>query len=67
MDSDQLIRLARSVHAGDAASAGDLATAIAEDANTSGYGRALALSLRRLRDASAFLDGLSDTQPDVTQ
>lgn len=66
-DMDPVIKLARKVHAGSAATADVIESAIAEEVNTTGYGRSLALSMRRLRDASAFLAGMSDAEPDVKQ
>lgn len=65
---DPVVRLARDVQHGRVMTdAARCAAAAAEGANHGGYGRALALALRRLQDASAYLTGACDTPPHVTQ
>ncbi|NJL72922.1 MAG: hypothetical protein HC888_15915 [Candidatus Competibacteraceae bacterium] len=63
--SDPAIVLARSIQAGAKPSSVD--AAVAEGANSSGYGKAVALGVRAFREASDFWEHRTDTVPDVSQ
>jgi hypothetical protein len=47
-----------------AVDAATLAVALAPDANYGGYGRAVALAMRRLREASAYWQGTREPPPE---
>jgi hypothetical protein len=64
---DPIIRLARRVQAGASISQAELDAALSDEANRSGYGKGLRLSIVSLRQAAAFLAGRSQSLPDVTQ
>jgi hypothetical protein len=67
LEEDPAIRVARSAQAGQTIPASELATALDEDANTSGYAKAVCRGLQRLRQASAFWRGECETTPDLQQ
>jgi hypothetical protein len=67
LESDPAIRVGRRAQRGDEVGAAELAAALAEDANSSAYARAVCRGLARLREASAFWRGESDAPPDLRQ
>jgi hypothetical protein len=67
LEDDPAIRAARSAQAGQAIRALELAAALDETANTSGYAEAVCRGLQRLRQASAFWRGERETTPDLQQ
>ncbi|MFL7793609.1 MAG: zinc dependent phospholipase C family protein [Anaerolineae bacterium] len=67
LEDDPAIRAARSAQAGQAIRASELATALNEAANTSGYAKAVCRGLQRLREASMFWRGACETMPDLRQ
>jgi hypothetical protein len=67
LEDDPAIRAARSTQAGQAIRASELAAALDEGANASGYARAICRGLQRLRQASAFWRGEVETTPDLQQ
>jgi len=67
LEDDPAIRAARSAQAGQAIRASELAAALDEAANTSGYAKAVCRGLQRLRQASAFWRGERETTPDLQQ
>lgn len=64
---DPVIAIARAVQAGGSAGAAQIDSAIADNANKSGYAKAVALGVRCYRQASDFWEHRSDTVPDVSQ
>lgn len=64
---DPAVLAARTVHRGGSLSPADLEKALAEDANRGGYGKAVALGLRSLRQASDYWERKSNDLPDVSQ
>jgi hypothetical protein len=66
-EEDPAIRVARSAQAGQDIRVPELAAALDEDANTSGYAKAVCRGLQRLRQASAFWRGECETTPDLQQ
>jgi hypothetical protein len=54
LDSDPIIGVARRIHRGEAVSAKEIQAASADDMNQSTYGQALELSLRYLRNGTAY-------------
>lgn len=64
---DPAIAIARAVQAGATPTATDLAAALAEGANHSGYARAVCRNLERYRQVSAYWQGHTDTTPDIRQ
>jgi hypothetical protein len=67
LEDDPAIRAARSAQAGQAIRASELATALNEAANTSGYAKAVCRGLQRLHQASAFWRGECESTPDLQQ
>jgi len=67
--SDPVIAAARAIQRGTppAQAQIDAALALAGDANRGGYGRSVALGIRRLREASAFWRGEVSGTPDLKQ
>jgi hypothetical protein len=61
LDSDPIIGVARRIHRGEAVSAKEIQAASADDVNQSTYGQALELSLRYLRNATAYWHRKADT------
>ena len=66
-DTDPIVRAARQIQKGSTLTPDAMHAALIEDGNLSAYGQALALSQRRLRDASAFWRGETDETPDIRQ
>jgi len=66
-DTDPIVRAARQIQKGGTLTPDAMDAALIEDGNLSAYGQALALSQRRLRDASAFWRGETDETPDIRQ
>lgn len=66
LDDDPAVRVARALQRGDEVTEAHYEAALGEDANQGGYGRALALSMRTLREASVYWRGQGD-MPDVSQ
>jgi hypothetical protein len=64
---DPAVAAARAAQRGEKVTAQALETAIREDANRGGYGRAVALGVRALRQASDYWERRSDEIPDVSQ
>jgi hypothetical protein len=64
---DPAIVAARAAHRGEKVSAATLEAAIRDGANRSGYGQAVALGVRTLRQASDYWEHRSDEIPDVSQ
>ena len=64
---DPIVRAARQIQRGESLPAAALDAALPEAANRSAYGRAVALALQRLREASAFWEGRTNQPPDVRQ
>jgi hypothetical protein len=67
LEDDPAIRAARSAQAGQAIRASELAAALDEAANTSGYAKAVCRGVQRMGQASAFWRGEDDTTPDLQQ
>jgi hypothetical protein len=67
LEGDPAIRIARSAQAGQAIRASELAAALDEAANTSGYARAVCRGGQRLREASMFWRGECEIMPDLQQ
>jgi hypothetical protein len=66
-ESDPAIRAARKAQAGEKSLGAELAAALDEAANASGYARAVCLGLQRLRETSAFWRGECEATPDLQQ
>jgi hypothetical protein len=66
-ENDPAIRVARRAQAGENVDASELAGALEEEGNTSGYAKAVCRGMQRLRDASAFWRGECETTPDLRQ
>ena len=66
-ETDPAIRVARAVQAGEIPGARRLTAALDEEANASGYARAVCRGMQRLRDASAFWRGETEATPDLQQ
>ncbi len=64
---DPVVRAARAAQNGRRPAAGAIEAALAENANRGEYGRAVALALCRLRDASAYWERRTDELPKVQQ
>lgn len=64
---DPVVRVARAAQRGQRLAGAEIEAALAPDANHGEYGRAVALALRRLREASAYWDRRTDNPPDVRQ
>ena len=64
---DPAVRAARRAQHGEPLASADLDAALAEGANRGAYGQAVALALRRLREASAYWLGKTENPPDVRQ
>jgi hypothetical protein len=67
LENDPAIRAARSAQAGQAFRTSELAAALNEAANTSGYAKSVCRGLQRLRQASAFWRGEREATPDLQQ
>jgi hypothetical protein len=67
VESDPVVRLARAVQRNECIEQAAIDGAIVETANRGGYGQALALSLRRLRETARFLRGDAEALPDLAQ
>ncbi len=65
--ADPIILCARAIQNDQGITAAAIEHALAETANASAYGRALALAQRRLRQASAFWRGETDETPHLKQ
>jgi hypothetical protein len=65
--TDPVIDLARSIQRGSTPGGDAISEAVAEDANESGYARAVALGVREYRNASRFWVGETNEIPDVSQ
>jgi len=66
-EADPAITVAAQARGGLPVDRGRLDAAVSDGANTGGYGRALALAIVRIREASAFWTGRSDALPDLKQ
>jgi hypothetical protein len=64
---DPAVVLARRVQTGQDVTQAEIDQAVAPEANRGGYGHAVALSMQRLREASAWWDGTGDALPDIRQ
>ncbi len=64
---DPAIQLARRAQHNMQPMASEIEAVIADGANCSAYGQAVALALRRLREASAYWEGKLEQPPDVRQ
>jgi hypothetical protein len=64
---DPVNRLARAAQLGGVPEQSELDAAILNQANEGGYGQAVALGMRALREASEFWQGLRADPPDVSQ
>jgi hypothetical protein len=64
---DPAVAAARAAQRGEKVAPAALEAAIREDANRGGYGRAVALGVRALRQASDYWEHRSDEIPDVSQ
>jgi hypothetical protein len=64
---DPVVEAARAAQRGEKPAAAALEAAIREDANRGGYGKAVALGVRTLRQASDYWEHRSDAIPDVSQ
>jgi hypothetical protein len=67
LEDDPAVMLARELQRGAEPGGGDVDRALAEGANSGGYGRSLELGMRRLREASAYWRGERPEPPDLRQ
>ena len=60
LDNDPIILVARRIHRGEQVSTAEIQAASADDSNQSTYGQALELSLRYLRNGTAYWEHRAD-------